>query len=44
MQVRAAYGFDQLAFSVTRRSSIAADGAGQTIAIVDVYDNSQIFS
>jgi hypothetical protein len=44
MQVRAAYGFDQLAFSVTHKSSIAADGKGETIAIVDAYDNAQIFS
>ena len=33
-QIRAAYGFDQIMFG-----SIAGDGAGQTIAIVDAYDN-----
>ncbi len=33
-QIRAAYGFDQAAFG-----SLAANGAGQTIAIVDSYDD-----
>ena len=33
-QIRAAYGFDRIMFG-----SIAGDGAGQTIAIVDAYDN-----
>ena len=33
-QIRSAYGFDRIMFG-----SIAGDGAGQTIAIVDAYDN-----
>jgi hypothetical protein len=33
-QIRAAYGFDGIRFG-----SIAGDGAGQTIAIVDAYDD-----
>lgn len=33
-QIRAAYGFSQAAFG-----SLPADGAGQTIAIVDAYDD-----
>ena len=33
-QIRAAYGFDKIAFG-----SISGDGAGQTIAIVDAYDD-----
>ena len=33
-QIRAAYGFDRIMFG-----AIAGDGAGQTIAIVDAYDN-----
>jgi hypothetical protein len=33
-QIRTAYGFDQIAFG-----SITGDGAGQTIAIVDAYDD-----
>jgi hypothetical protein len=33
-QIRAAYGFGQITFG-----SIAGDGAGQTIAIVDAYDD-----
>ena len=33
-QIRAAYGFDRITFG-----SVAGDGAGQTIAIVDAYDH-----
>src|SRR5262249_11683395 len=37
-QLRHAYGFDQITFSVNGHS-IVGDGSGQTIAIVDAYDN-----
>lgn len=39
-QIRTAYGFDQIAFSNGR----AGDGSGQTIAIVDAYDDPNIAS
>src|SRR5947209_1430396 len=35
-QVRHAYGFDQVGYRLHRRT-IAADGSGQTIAIVDAF-------
>ncbi len=38
-QVRKAYGFDQLSFS---NGAVAADGSGQTVAIVDAYDDPTI--
>jgi len=38
-QVRHAYGFDQISFG---NGTIAADGSGQTIAIVDAYDDPNI--
>ena len=38
-QVRGAYGFDTLAFG-----SVVGDGTGQTIAIVDAYDNPRFVS
>lgn len=40
-QVRHAYGFDQIRFA---NGTIAGDGAGMTIAIVDAYDNPKIAS
>jgi subtilase family serine protease len=40
-QVRHAYGFDLIAFAGGR---VAGDGTGQTIAIVDAYDNPTIAS
>jgi hypothetical protein len=39
-QVRAAYGVNQIAFS----NGVAGDGSGQTIAIVDAYDDPNIAS
>jgi hypothetical protein len=42
-QVRHAYGFDQVRFS-SNGQSIVGDGSGQTIAIVNAYNNSHIFS
>jgi hypothetical protein len=36
-QVRHAYGFDQVAFN-----GVAGDGSGQTIAIVDAYDDPNV--
>ncbi len=38
-QIRHAYGFDQISFS---GGSVAANGAGQTIAIVDAYNDPNI--
>ena len=38
-QIRHAYGFDQVSFS---GGSVAANGAGQTIAIVDAYNDPNI--
>ncbi len=40
-EIRHAYGFDNIAFG---NGSIAADGSGQTIAIVDAYDDPNIGS
>jgi hypothetical protein len=40
-QIRHAYGFDQIAFS---GGTVAADGSGETIAIVDAYDDPNIAS
>ncbi|HWB07896.1 MAG TPA: hypothetical protein VG826_01540 [Pirellulales bacterium] len=42
-QIRSAYGFNQVAFN-SGTSTIAGDGAGQTIAIVDAYGDSRIAS
>jgi subtilase family serine protease len=42
-QVRHAYGFDQVRFSVNGQT-IVGDGSGQTIAIVNAYNNTRIFS
>src|SRR5262245_38411443 len=40
-QIRHAYGFDQITFA---NGTIVGDGRGQTIAIVDAYDDPNIFS
>ncbi len=40
-QVRHAYGFDQISFS---NGTVQGNGAGQTIAIVDAYDDPNIAS
>jgi len=40
-QVRRAYGFDQVTYSVNGRT-IQADGTGQTIAIVTAYDHPRV--
>jgi hypothetical protein len=42
-QIRHAYGIDQIGFS-TNGQTVAGDGAGQTIAIVDAYDDPSIQS
>jgi subtilase family serine protease len=42
-QIRHAYGFDQITFSANG-TSMAGDGRGQTIAIVDAYDDPNIQS
>jgi hypothetical protein len=41
VQVRHAYGFDQIAFTLNGQT-IAGDGRGQTIAIVNAYNHSRI--
>jgi len=41
-QIRAAYGFDQLTTFSTSSGSEPANGAGQTIAIVDAYNDPNI--
>ena len=41
MQVRHAYGFDQITFNA---GAIKGDGSGQTIAIVDAYNDPNIFN
>jgi len=38
-QIRHAYGFDQISFA---NGTVAGDGAGMTIAIVDAFDNPNI--
>src|SRR5439155_2023110 len=40
-QIRHAYGFDQITFA---NGSIVGDGRGQTVAVVDAYDDPFIFS
>src|SRR5579884_913093 len=40
-QVRHAYGFDQVSFS---GGKVAADGTGQTVAVVDAYNDPRIAS
>src|SRR4051794_27169422 len=40
-QVRHAYGFDQITF---QNGTVVGNGAGQTIAIVDAYDDPKIAS
>ncbi len=42
-QIRHAYGFDQVSFS-TAKGAAAGDGSGQTIAIVDAYNDPNISS
>jgi subtilase family serine protease len=42
-QIRHAYGFDQITFSANGQA-ISGDGSGQTIAIVDAYDDPNIQS
>jgi hypothetical protein len=42
--VRHAYGFDRVAFLDSAHAQVAADGHGETIAIVDWYDDPNISS
>jgi hypothetical protein len=44
VQVRHAYGVDQLAFTNSSNQAVAADGSGQTIAVITAYDDSHIGS
>jgi subtilase family serine protease len=43
-QVANAYGFDQISFAGSGGQSIKGDGTGQTIAIVEMYDDPAIAS
>jgi hypothetical protein len=38
MNVRSAYGFDKVSFTDAGGGTVAGDGAGQTVAIVDAFD------
>ena len=40
-EIRHAYGFDQIAFA-TSSGAVSGNGAGQTIAIVDAYNDPNI--
>jgi hypothetical protein len=42
IQIRHAYGFDRAAFEDASHPQVAADGTGQTIAIVDAFDDPNI--
>lgn len=42
-QVRHAYGFDKVSFQVAGHT-IAGDGSGQTIAVVDAYDDPNVYT
>lgn len=44
VQVRHAYGFDQITFTGPSGQAIRGDGNGQTIAIVSAYNNARIAS
>jgi subtilisin-like proprotein convertase family protein len=43
-QIRHAYGFDQIMFNTGASGTIAGDGAGQTIAIIEAYNDPNIVS
>src|SRR6516165_2661369 len=43
-QIRHAYGFDRVQFGDAAHTPIAGDGSGQTIAIVDAFDDPNIAS
>lgn len=43
-QVRQAYGFDVASFTNSLGQAVKGDGAGQTIAIVNAWDNPNIFA
>jgi hypothetical protein len=44
LQIRHAYGFDRVGFLDASHSLVTGDGTGQTIAIVDAYDDPNIAS
>ena len=44
IQIRHAYGFDRVGFEDATHSLVAGDGSGETIAIVDAYDDPNIAS
>jgi subtilase family serine protease len=43
-QVRAAYGFEGIAFRTTAGTTVAGDGAGQTIAVIASYHNPNLLA
>jgi subtilase family serine protease len=43
-QIRAAYGFNNIAFTNSKGQKVVGDGTGQTIAIVDAYEDANIAS
>jgi hypothetical protein len=43
-QIRHAYGFDRVGFEDSTHALVAGDGTGQTIAIVDAFDDPNIAS
>ncbi|MGA2035019.1 MAG: Ig-like domain-containing protein, partial [Thermoguttaceae bacterium] len=43
-QIRTAYGFTKVSFKSATGATVAADGSGETIAIVDAYDDPTIVS
>jgi hypothetical protein len=42
LQIRHAYGFDRVGFEDATHSLVAGDGSGETIAVVDAYDDPNI--
>lgn len=44
VQVRHAYGFDQITFAGPSGQAVRGDGSGQTIAIISAYDHARIQS
>jgi hypothetical protein len=43
IQIRHAYGFDRVGFEDSTHSLVAGDGQGMTIAVIDAYDDPNIY-
>jgi subtilase family serine protease len=43
-QIRHAYGFDRVTFQDATHPAVAGNGAGQTIALIDAYDDPNVAS